>query len=130
MTVFRRILSFLWVPVLLVLAMIMAANREMIVFSLYPFPFEIDLPLYALTVVLLTLGFILGGIANWWGSRRGRARTRALEKEIGRMRGEMASLRADIEARDSSARQMLDMPFEPEAVTGETTEKSRWRIWS
>lgn len=134
MSSIRRILSFLWIPVLLFLAMLMAANQQDVVLSLYPLPYELEWPLFALIVVLLTLGFIVGGIANWWASRQSRARSRALEKEIGRLRQEMASLRADLEARDSSTRQMLDMPYEPEALAGAGTEDKSpglWRrVWS
>ena len=69
------------------------ANRGPVTISVAPFPYSIDIPMWALAVGALAVGFLTGALVRWLldhkvrsMARRGRRRTRALEQELARAR--------------------------------------------
>ena len=69
------------------------ANRGPVTISVAPFPYMLDVPMWALAVGALAVGFLTGALVRWlldhklrMMARRGRRRTRALEQELARAR--------------------------------------------
>lgn len=63
MTFLRILFWLLGITAVVVTALIAIANRQPVVFSLQPFPFEMSVPLYAVVFVSVFLGLVLGGLA-------------------------------------------------------------------
>lgn len=84
-----RLDKLLFVPVAALAASFAVANRTPTTLSLWPLPFEIELPLYVAVLGALALGGVLGAVVSWFsaGKFRRRARTearkaRSLEREL------------------------------------------------
>ena len=65
------------------------ANRGPVEISVAPFPYRLDIPIWALVVGALVVGFLSGALVRWLldhkvrrMARRGRRRARALEQEL------------------------------------------------
>ena len=65
------------------------ANRGPVAISVAPFPYRLDIPIWALAVGALALGFLSGALVRWLldhkvrrMARRGRRRNRVLEQEL------------------------------------------------
>ncbi len=99
---FRKIIAALiLVPLAVVIIAFAVANRQIVTVSLDPFSAEhpaasLTLPLFALVIVLLVIGVLIGGIAAWLRQSKWRRTARRLEREI-------ADLHIEIEAFKRSA---------------------------
>ena len=87
------------IPALLAIVLFAVANRQTIRVSLDPFSREapaafVDLPLFAVAIIALMLGVLLGGIATWFAQGSHRKAERHLKREVGRLGAETAALRA------------------------------------
>ncbi len=72
---------FLLLPLAAGIIVLSVSNRQEIVFSLAPLPYELDTPLYLLLLVVFALGLVVGGsvvalsgVKRW---RRKRAKSRS-----------------------------------------------------
>ena len=98
-TVLRRVVAALiLVPLAIVIIAFAVANRQVVTVSLDPFSASspatsLTLPLFALIIVLLILGVVIGGIAAWLRQARWRRTARRLERELGDLRGQFESLK-------------------------------------
>jgi uncharacterized integral membrane protein len=96
-SVFRKIVAALiLVPLAIVIIAFALANRQLVTVSFDPFSAEqpaasLTLPLFALVIVLLILGVMIGGIAGWLRHGRWRRAARRLEREVDALRGELES---------------------------------------
>ena len=79
--------------VALVVIAFAVANRGPVSISVEPFPYRLDIPIWALAVGALVVGFLTGAVVRWLldhklrrSARRGRRRARALEQELARAR--------------------------------------------
>jgi uncharacterized integral membrane protein len=85
-----RLIPLLLLPVATIVLIAFAiANRNAVVVSFDPLPFERPWPLFAIVFVALGLGIVVGGTATWVGQRKWRrlARERrraneALQREL------------------------------------------------
>jgi uncharacterized integral membrane protein len=99
---FRKIIAaIILVPLAVIIIAFAVANRQIVTVSLDPFSAEhpaasLTLPLFALVIVLLVLGVLIGGIAAWLRQSKWRRTARRLEREI-------ADLHIEIEALKRSA---------------------------
>ena len=95
----RRIAAALvLVPIAIVIIAFAVANRQIVAVSLDPFSSDhpaasLTLPLFALVIVLLIAGVVLGGVAAWIGQAKWRRAARRLEREVDELRGELDTLR-------------------------------------
>jgi uncharacterized integral membrane protein len=93
--------ALILVPLAVVIIAFAVANRQIVTVSLDPFSAEhpaasLTLPLFALIIVLLVAGVVIGGIAAWLRQAKWRRTARRLEREV-------ADLRAEIEGFKQSA---------------------------
>jgi uncharacterized integral membrane protein len=92
----KIIAAVILVPLAVIIVALAVANRQIVTVSFDPFSAEhpaasLTLPLFALVIVLLVLGVLIGGIAAWLRQSKWRRTARRLEREI-------ADLHIDIEA--------------------------------
>lgn len=97
--VFRKIIAaVILVPLGVVIIAFAVANRQIVTVSLDPFSTEhpaasLTLPLFALVIVLLVVGVLIGGIAAWLRQSKWRRTARRLEREIADLHIEMEALK-------------------------------------
>ena len=97
-TLRKIVAALILVPLAIVIIAFAVANRELVTVSLDPFSAErpaasLTLPLFALIIVLLILGVVIGGIAAWLRQTKWRRTARRLEREIAELRGEVDSFK-------------------------------------
>jgi uncharacterized integral membrane protein len=90
--------ALILVPLAIIIIAFAVANRQIVTVSLDPFSPDrpaaaITLPLFALVIVLLILGVVVGGVAAWLRQSKWRRTARRLEHELGDLRGELDSLK-------------------------------------
>jgi uncharacterized integral membrane protein len=95
----RKIITALFlVPLAIAFVLFAVANRESVLVSFDPFDraspaLGVGLPLFALILILLITGVLLGGIAAWLRQGKWRRAARLAEAEARRLRAELAELR-------------------------------------
>ncbi|MGA7229308.1 MAG: lipopolysaccharide assembly protein LapA domain-containing protein [Xanthobacteraceae bacterium] len=98
-SVIRKIIAaVILVPLAAVIIAFAVANRQIVTVSLDPFSAEhpaasLTLPLFALVIVLLVLGVLIGGIAAWRRQSKWRRTARRLEREIADLHIEIEALK-------------------------------------
>jgi uncharacterized integral membrane protein len=95
----RIVAAVILVPLAVVIIAFAVANRQLVTVSLDPFSSEhpassLTLPLFALIIVLLILGVVIGGVAAWLRQANWRRTARRLEREVHELRNEVASLKS------------------------------------
>lgn len=97
--IFRKIIAaIILVPLAVVIIAFAVANRQIATVSLDPFSAEhpaasLTLPLFALVIVLLVIGVLIGGIASWLRQSKWRRTARRLEREVADLRIEIEALK-------------------------------------
>ncbi len=98
-SVIRKIIAaIILVPLAVIIVAFAVANRQIVTVSLDPFSAEhpaasLTLPLFALVIVLLVLGVLIGGIAAWLRQSKLRRTARRLEREIADLHIEIEGLK-------------------------------------
>jgi uncharacterized integral membrane protein len=96
---FRKIIAaIILVPLAVIIIAFAVANRQIATVSLDPFSAEhpaasLTLPLFALVIVLLIAGVLIGGIAAWLRQSKWRRTARRLEREIADLHLELDALK-------------------------------------
>jgi uncharacterized integral membrane protein len=103
----KIVTALILVPLAIVFITFAVANRQTVVVSLDPFDqahpaFALALPLFALILVLVIGGVVVGGIAAWlrqskWrrAARLAQAQARELRAEVDRLKRRMGELPAE-----------------------------------
>jgi uncharacterized integral membrane protein len=94
----KIVAAVILIPLAIVIVAFAVANRQIVTVSLDPFSSEhpaslLTLPLFALIIVLLIVGVVIGGVAAWLRQAKWRRVARRLEREVGELRSEVASLK-------------------------------------
>jgi uncharacterized integral membrane protein len=94
----KFVAAVILIPLAVVIIAFAVANRQIVTVSLDPFSSEhpassVTLPLFALILVLLIAGVVIGGVAAWLRQAQWRRTARRLEREAEQLRGEVTSLR-------------------------------------
>ena len=94
----KIIAAVILVPLAVIIIAFAVANRQIVTVSLDPFSAEhpaasLTLPLFALVIILLFLGVLIGGIAAWLRQSKWRRTARRLEREIADLHIEIEALK-------------------------------------
>jgi uncharacterized integral membrane protein len=95
----RKIIAVvILVPLAVIIIAFAVANRQIVTVSLDPFSAEhpaasLTLPLFALVIVLLIIGVLIGGIAAWLRQSKWRRTARRLEREMADLHIEIDGLK-------------------------------------
>jgi putative membrane protein len=95
-----RIVSWIvTAPIVLVVVLFAVSNLDEVTIHLKPLPFDLMIPIWALTLIVLFVGFLLGAIVTWIGDRKRRRdarllgrRVAALEQSLTAAQGQIAEL--------------------------------------
>jgi hypothetical protein len=74
-----------------------ASNRELVDLTIWPLPFSLTAPIYALALACLAVGIVWGACVAWLGAGRARARARAEARRAGDLEKDLRELKAKIE---------------------------------
>ncbi|WP_025897324.1 LapA family protein [Sneathiella glossodoripedis] len=90
-----KLISWIFIAALaLVVIILSVGNKAPVVFSLYPLPFEMELPLYILILAGAFIGVLLGSVRTWIADGKARSENRAHKQEVLRLKAELAKLEA------------------------------------
>lgn len=91
-----RYLSWLITLPLTVLAISFAvSNLTPVPLSLWPLPFQAEVPAFALVLVTLVVGFLAGGLTVWLGQHHHRKAERQHQSRADKLQRELDLLRAE-----------------------------------
>ncbi len=93
----KIVTALILVPLAIIIIAFAVANRQVVTVSLDPFSASepaaaVTLPLFALIILLLILGVLIGGFAAWLRQGRWRAMARRLEREVQDLRAKVDAL--------------------------------------
>ena len=90
-----RILSWIvTAPIAVLVVMFAISNLDPVTVRLRPFPFEWAPPIWALTLIVLFVGFILGAIVTWIGDRKRRREGKLMARRVIELEQSLAVARA------------------------------------
>lgn len=106
MTKSLRYLSWIvTVPLGAVVISFAVSNREPAVLTLWPLPFELEMPVFLPVLVALVGGLVVGGAISWMTGGRHRRLARRQDSRLRAMTAELETLRAQhAEASDAETR--------------------------
>ncbi|HEY2533982.1 MAG TPA: lipopolysaccharide assembly protein LapA domain-containing protein [Xanthobacteraceae bacterium] len=84
------------VPLAIIIIALAMANRQTVTVSVDPFSASapaasVTLPLFALIIVLLIVGVLIGGAATWLGQGKWRRAARRWQREVSGLRSQVAA---------------------------------------
>ena len=86
-----RILSWIVAaPIVILVLWFAVSNLGPITLRLWPFPFDLTIPIAVLTLIQLFIGFLLGAIVTWIGDRHRRRETRRLIRRTAELEQSLA----------------------------------------
>lgn len=93
----KIVAAIILVPLAVVIIAFAVANRQLVTVSFDPFganepAASLTLPLFALVILLLIIGVLIGGSASWLQQGKWRGSARRLERELHHLRGKLAAL--------------------------------------
>jgi uncharacterized integral membrane protein len=111
----KFISALILVPLAIVLVVFAVANRQTIMVSFDPFDLDhpalsVALPLFALILIMVIAGVVIGGVAAWLGQGKWRGRARQLEREARALRRELDELKRRAGAAEHSSMPVVDAP--------------------
>lgn len=81
-----------------VLAILFAAsNREVVDLTLWPLPFSLPAPVYAIALTSVAVGVVWGGLIGWFAAVRARRRARQESRRADNLEADMTLLRQRID---------------------------------
>jgi uncharacterized integral membrane protein len=106
---FRKIVTaIIVVPLAAVIIAFAVANRQIVTVSFDPFTavnpaYAATLPLFAVILVVLIVGVVVGGVAAWLRQSKWRRTARQLEGEVRTLRAELDAIRHRFAVSEPSA---------------------------
>ena len=93
----RIVAAIILIPLAVIIVAFAVANRHAVTVSFDPFAGDepaasLTLPLFALVILLLIFGVLLGGLATWLGQGKWRGAARRFERELLQLRAKIAAL--------------------------------------
>ena len=92
----KIVAAIVLVPIAVIIIAFAVANRETVTVSFDPFSghdpaVTVSLPLFALVLLLLIIGVLIGGLASWLRQGKWRGAARRFERELLLPRGKLAA---------------------------------------
>jgi uncharacterized integral membrane protein len=87
---------FAWIVTLPIIAIVTAfavMNRQAVAINLWPLPWDLAVPVFLLTLLLILFGFCFGVLVMWFTGARQRRQLRALKHELDDAKMELHTLR-------------------------------------
>ena len=93
----KIVAALILVPLAVIIIAFAVANRQVVTVSLDPFSANepaasVTLPLFALVILLLIIGVLIGGVAAWLRQGKWRYTARRLEREVHDLRQKVDAL--------------------------------------
>ncbi len=93
----KIVAAVILVPLAVIIIAFAMANRANVTVSFDPFAgaepaASVTLPLFALVILLLIAGVVIGGVASWLRQGKWRGTARRVERELRELRGKLAVL--------------------------------------
>jgi uncharacterized integral membrane protein len=93
----KIVAALILVPLAVIIIAFAVANRQVVTVSLDPFSANepaasVTLPLFALVILLLIIGVLIGGVAAWLRQGKWRHTARRLEREVQDLRQKVDAL--------------------------------------
>ena len=93
----RIVTAIILVPLAVIIIAFAVANRHPVTVSFDPFSgnepvASVTLPLFALVIVLLIAGVLIGGLASWLRQGKWRGSARRFERDLAELRRKLAAL--------------------------------------
>ncbi len=113
----RRFSWFVVVPTELAVVAFSVSNRADVVVKFWPLPFTSEFRVFAVVLVSIFAGFVLGGLVAWISGGQRRRRARAMARRAKAAEAEAARLRdkvADLE--EATEKQEIALPAPPDAA--------------
>ncbi len=92
-------------PVALAIIVFAVTNREEVAIDLWPLAYSVTLPVFAVVLIAILIGFIWGGVVTWLGAGRSRQRARELSRRLEASHRDIAVLQRKIEKVEAAERQ-------------------------
>ena len=87
-----RLLSWIVLaPIVALVILFSVSNLDPITLHLQPFPFDMTIEIWALTLIELFVGFLLGAIVTWIGDRKRRRDTKLLARRVNELEQSLAT---------------------------------------
>ena len=83
------------IPLTILITIFAVANRQVTTLSLWPLPFEMDLPLFVPVLGALLLGLLIGLLFEWLLTGKHRRANRKMESELTRIRRQQEAAREE-----------------------------------
>lgn len=74
-----------------------ASNRETVDLTLWPLPFSLPAPVYAIALSAVAVGVVWGGLIGWFAAVRARRRARLETRRADNLEADMVLLRQRID---------------------------------
>lgn len=109
-----RLLSWIiMVPVALVVISFAVSNRDVVTVGLWPVPFTLQAPLFAVVLLVGVAGVVVGAFIAWVSGRKARSRARANARRAETAERELSTLRqqlGEVAAEGSGTDKILPAP--------------------
>lgn len=89
----RLLTWIIMVPVALAVISFAVNNRDAVGIDLWPAPFMLEVPVFAIVLVSVVLGMMIGAVIAWFGGGKSRGRARANARRAASAEREAAVLR-------------------------------------
>lgn len=104
-------------PIGLAVLVFAVVNRHETVIDLWPFPYSMTVPVFAVAIACVFVGFLWGGVVAWAGAGQARHRAREYARRYDAQQRELAALRGKVEAADAARKSaMVALPPAPSSA--------------
>jgi uncharacterized integral membrane protein len=92
----NRLVWIITAPIAIAVVLFAVVNRAPVALSLWPFPWEIEAPLFLFTLGAIVFGFLFGAVVTWVSGGTARQKLRAAQRELAQAQGELARARSEM----------------------------------
>lgn len=89
----NRLVWIVTIPIAILVVLFAVVNRGPVALNLWPFPWEIEAPLFLFTLGAIVFGFLFGALASWVSAGATRVKLRQAQRDLAQAQGELAALK-------------------------------------